>query len=66
MTFAEIFPVGVLVSLVSALVLRNPRALPAVTTSPGVLRHPSHGGERGTSIFPPGEDARRAGGESPA
>ena len=29
MTFAEIFPVGVLVSLVSALVLRNPRALPA-------------------------------------
>ena len=29
MTFAEIFPVGLLVSLVSALVLRNPRALPA-------------------------------------
>ena len=29
MTFTEIFPVGVLVSLVSALVLRNPRALPA-------------------------------------
>jgi Protein of unknown function (DUF4199) len=29
MTFAEIFPVGVLVSLVSALVLRNPRVLPA-------------------------------------
>lgn len=29
MTFAEIFPVGVLVSLVSALVLRNPRRLPA-------------------------------------
>ena len=29
MTFIEIFPVGVLVSLVSALVLRNPRALPA-------------------------------------
>jgi hypothetical protein len=29
MTFAEIFPVGVLVSLVSAAVLRNPRALPA-------------------------------------
>jgi hypothetical protein len=28
MTFAEIFPVGVLVSLVSALVLRNPRVLP--------------------------------------
>ncbi|MDH5823671.1 DUF4199 domain-containing protein [Luteimonas sp. RD2P54] len=29
MTFAEIFPVGVLVSLVSAAVLRNPRVLPA-------------------------------------
>ena len=29
MTFSEIFPVGVLVSLVSALVLRNPRVLPA-------------------------------------
>jgi hypothetical protein len=29
MTFAEIFPVGVLVSLISALVLRNPRVLPA-------------------------------------
>jgi hypothetical protein len=29
MTFIEIFPVGMLVSLVSALVLRNPRALPA-------------------------------------
>lgn len=29
MTFAEIFPVGVLVSLVSAAILRNPRALPA-------------------------------------
>lgn len=29
MTFAEIFPVGVLVSLVSALALRNPRVLPA-------------------------------------
>jgi hypothetical protein len=29
MTFTEIFPVGVLVSLVSALVLRNPRVLPA-------------------------------------
>lgn len=29
MTFAEIFPVGVLVSLVSAALLRNPRVLPA-------------------------------------
>jgi len=29
MSFAEIFPVGVLVSLVSAAVLRNPRVLPA-------------------------------------
>ena len=29
MTFAEIFPVGVLVSLISAAVLRNPRVLPA-------------------------------------
>ena len=29
MTFAEIFPVGVLVSLVSAALLRNPRFLPA-------------------------------------
>ena len=28
-TFSEIFPVGVLVSLVSAAVLRNPRVLPA-------------------------------------
>ena len=29
MTFIEIFPVGVLVSLLSAVILRNPRALPA-------------------------------------
>ena len=29
MTFSEIFPVGLLVALVSALVLRNPRVLPA-------------------------------------
>ena len=29
MTFAEIFPVGVIVSLVSAALLRNPRFLPA-------------------------------------
>ncbi|MBP3984444.1 DUF4199 domain-containing protein [Pseudoxanthomonas helianthi] len=29
MTFTEIFPVGVIVSLVSAAVLRNPRVLPA-------------------------------------
>lgn len=29
MTFTEIFPVGVLVSLLSAAILRNPRALPA-------------------------------------
>lgn len=29
MTFLEIFPVGLLVALVSALVLRNPRPLPA-------------------------------------
>ena len=29
MTFVEIFPVGVLVSLISAAVLRNPRVLPA-------------------------------------
>ena len=29
MTFLEIFPVGLLVSLVSALLLRNPRVLPA-------------------------------------
>jgi hypothetical protein len=28
-TFLEIFPVGVLVALISALILRNPRALPA-------------------------------------
>ena len=31
MTFAEIFPVGLLVSLVSAALLRNPRFLPART-----------------------------------
>ena len=31
-TFIEIFPVGVLVSLISALVLRNRRVLPARTT----------------------------------
>ena len=30
MTFMEIFPVGLLVSLVSALLLRNPRFLPAI------------------------------------
>jgi hypothetical protein len=29
LTFAEIFPVGLVVALVSALILRNPRALPA-------------------------------------
>jgi hypothetical protein len=29
MTFAEIFPVGVLVPLISAGLLRNPRFLPA-------------------------------------
>jgi hypothetical protein len=29
MTFLEVFPVGLLVSLVSALLLRNPRLLPA-------------------------------------
>ena len=29
MTFAEIFPVGLLVALVSAALLRNPRLLPA-------------------------------------
>ena len=29
MTFLEIFPVGLLVSLVSALLLRNPKLLPA-------------------------------------
>jgi hypothetical protein len=29
MTFVEIFPIGVLVSLASAALLRNPRVLPA-------------------------------------
>ncbi|KQY34658.1 hypothetical protein ASD21_20310 [Caulobacter sp. Root1455] len=29
MTFAEIFPVGLLISLISAILLRNPRFLPA-------------------------------------
>lgn len=33
MTFAEIFPVGLLVSLVTAALLRNPRFLPARTRS---------------------------------
>ena len=32
MTFLEIFPVGLLVSLVSALLLRNPKLLPATGT----------------------------------
>ena len=31
MTFAEIFPVGLLISLVSAAALRNPRVLPRRT-----------------------------------
>ena len=35
MTFAEIFPVGVLVSLVTAALLRNPRFLPARTPVSG-------------------------------
>jgi hypothetical protein len=29
MTFAEIFPVGLLIALISAAILRNPRVLPA-------------------------------------
>jgi hypothetical protein len=29
MTFLEIFPVGLLISLISAAVLKNPRVLPA-------------------------------------
>jgi hypothetical protein len=29
MTFMEIFPVGLLISLISAAVLRNPKVLPA-------------------------------------
>jgi hypothetical protein len=29
MTFLEIFPVGVLIALISAAVLRNPKVLPA-------------------------------------
>lgn len=29
MTFLEIFPVGVIIALISAIILRNPRALPA-------------------------------------
>jgi hypothetical protein len=33
MTFLEIFPVGLLVSLVSALLLRNPKLLPATGAS---------------------------------
>ena len=35
MTFIEIFPVGVLVSLVAAALLRNPRFLPARRAEPG-------------------------------
>lgn len=35
LTFAEIFPVGFIVALISALVLRNPRILPARTASEG-------------------------------
>jgi len=36
-TFSEIFPVGLLVALVSAAVLRNPRVLPARAERPGSL-----------------------------
>lgn len=49
MTFIEIFPVGVLVSLISAGLLRNSRFLPATRTSPLTSRtnsdnsdHPAH------------------------
>lgn len=35
MTFAEMFPVGVLVSALSAGLLRNPRFLPARSTRAG-------------------------------
>ena len=34
MTFIEMFPVGVLVSLITAAVLKNPRVLPARAVSP--------------------------------
>ena len=34
MVFVEMFPVGVLISLISAAVLRNPRVLPARGTAP--------------------------------
>ena len=34
MTFVEMFPVGVLVSLITAAVLRNPRVLPSRATVP--------------------------------
>jgi hypothetical protein len=37
MTFIEMFPVGVLVSLISAAILRNPRALPAQRMGSGPI-----------------------------
>jgi hypothetical protein len=41
MTFLEIFPVGLLVALVSAALLRNPRLLPAPRGAPSVSAPPS-------------------------
>jgi len=46
MTFLEIFPVGLLVALVSAAVLRNPRVLPARAGRP--LSSPSSGESSGS------------------
>jgi hypothetical protein len=37
-TFLEIFPVGLIVALVSAAVLRNPRILPAINSSARISR----------------------------
>ena len=50
MTFVEIFPVGVLISLISAGLLRNSRFLPARDT--GRVQHLAPGFQSGSSLTP--------------